>query len=168
MALRGGALAGQLATGDAEALARWCRAVVGRKGIICFASPTRQVAVAHPSHYYGWMLRGEALFQALEPSHPLAGALPIGDRRCGFETFPHTITWHLRGGDANATQKRRQRRELLQQAGLDLARLTSIDWIDAALCALTAQHAASGGECVAYGEPDTGWIVVPGRRKLWR
>ncbi|MEA5443464.1 DUF429 domain-containing protein [Cyanobium gracile] len=188
VALTGGAYAAQLATSDAEALAHWCRSVVqasvtaidapcrwstdGRarpcerelrlQGIICFASPTRQAAVAHPSGYYDWMLRGEALYRALEPSHPLATMLPIGAGPCCFETFPHAITWHLRGGNAQASQKRTQRRELLQQAGIDLAALTSIDWIDAALCALTAHHAASGGACVAYGEPETGWIVVPG------
>jgi predicted RNase H-like nuclease len=41
------------------------------------------------------------------------------------------------------------------------APLTSIDWIDAVLCALSAQIAAAGGGCVHYGEPQTGWIVVP-------
>lgn len=186
VALRDGTYATQLATGDAEALAHWCRSVVqarviaidapcrwsrdGRarpcerelrqQGIICFASPTRQVAASHPSGYYDWMLRGEALYRALEPAHPLATALPIVGPAC-FETFPHAITWHWRGGQANATQKRTQRRELLQQAGIDLAPLTSIDWIDAALCALAAHHTASGGPCIPYGEPETGWIVVP-------
>jgi putative intracellular protease/amidase len=52
-------------------------------------------------------------------------------------------------------------RELRRQAGLDPAPLTSIDWIDAGLCALAAHHAATGGECVTYGEAQTGWIVVP-------
>ncbi|MBM5823562.1 MAG: DUF429 domain-containing protein [Cyanobacteria bacterium K_Offshore_surface_m2_011] len=186
VALSGGAYAAQLATGDAEALAHWCRSVVRarviaidapcrwsvdgrarpcerelrRQGIICFASPTRQAAASHPSGYYDWMLQGEALYRALEPSHPLATALPIEGPAC-FETFPHAITWHRRGGNAQASRKRTQRRELLQQAGIDLAPLTSIDWIDAALCALTAHRATSGGACVAYGEPETGWIVVP-------
>ncbi|WP_254945151.1 DUF429 domain-containing protein [Cyanobium sp. AMD-g] len=188
VALTGGAYAAQLATSDAEALAHWCRSVVlasliaidapcrwsidGRarpcerelrqQGIICFASPTRQAAACHPSGYYDWMLQGEALYRALEPSHPLATALPIDGPGC-FETFPHAITWHLCGGQAQASQKRAQRRELLQQAGIDLAPLTSIDWIDAALCALTAWIVAAGGACVAYGEPQTGWIVVPGQ-----
>jgi predicted nuclease with RNAse H fold len=186
VALTGGAYAAQLATRDEQQLANWCRSVVqasviaidapcrwstdGRarpcewelrqQGIICFSSPTRQAAVAHPTGYYDWMLQGEALYRALEPSHPLATALPINGPGC-FETFPHAITWHLRGGQAQASQKRTQRRVLLQQAGIDLAPLTSIDWIDAALCALTAHHAASGGACVHYGEPETGWIVVP-------
>jgi hypothetical protein len=104
VALTGGTYAAQLATADAEELAHWCRSVVqarviaidapcrwsvdGRarpcerelrqQGIICFASPTRQAAAAHPTDYFGWMLRGEALYQALAPSHPLAAALPIG------------------------------------------------------------------------------------------
>lgn len=186
VALTGGAYAAQLATSDPEALALWCRSEVqarviaidapcrwsrdGRarpcerelrqQGIICFASPTRQTAASHPSGYYNWMLQGEALYQALEASHPLISRLPIEGPAC-FETFPHAITWHLRGGNAQAAQKRTQRRELLQQAGIDLAALTSIDWIDAALCALTAHHAASGGACVHYGESETGWIVVP-------
>jgi predicted nuclease with RNAse H fold len=190
VALSGGAYSGQLATADVQDLAHWCRSVVQarviaidapcrwsadgrarpcerelrRQGILCFASPTRQAAAAHPTDYYGWMLRGEALYQALEPSHPLFTAPPIGGQRCCFETFPHAITWHLRGGLAQAAHKRSQRRTLLLQAGIDLAPLTSIDWIDAALCALAAHHAAAGGPCVHYGEAQTGWIVVPSQR----
>ncbi len=189
VALTGGAYAAQLATSDAEAFAQWCRSEVqasviaidapcrwsrnGRarpcerelrqQGIICFASPTRQAAVAHPTGYYDWMLQGEALYQALEASHPLIAHLPMDGPGC-FETFPHAITWHLRGGQAQASRKRTQRRELLQHAGIDLAPLTNIDWIDAALCALTAHHASSGSACVHYGEPETGWIVVPSAR----
>lgn len=187
VALRDGAWAAQLASADVQQLRHWCvdrmRAQViaidapcrwstdGRarpcerqlrqQGIVCFASPTRAAAAAHPGNYFGWMLRGEALYQALAPSHPLATTLPIAGQRCCFETFPHAITWQLRGGQAEAARKRVQRRELLAQAGLELHHFTSIDWIDAALCALAAQHAATGGACLHYGEPPTGWIVVP-------
>ena len=115
---------------------------------------------ANGSCYYGWMLQGEALFQDLEPSHPLLTALPITGPGC-FETFPHAITWHLRGGDATAANKRAQGSELLEQAGIDLASLTSIDRVDAALCALAAHHAAVGRACHPYGEANSGWIVVP-------
>ena len=90
---------------------------------------------ANGSCYYGWMLQGEALFQNLEPSHPLLTALPITGPGC-FETFPHAITWHQRGGHATAANKLAQGSELLEQAGIDLASLTSIDRIDAALCCL--------------------------------
>lgn len=186
VALRGGAYAGQLASRDVNELAHWCRNVVQasviaidapcrwssdgcarpcerqlmQEGIMCFASPSRQVAITHPTNYYGWMLQGEKLYQALEASHPLLCRLPIAGPAC-FETFPHAITWHLRGGQAQAAQKRTQRRELLQQAGIDLAPLTSIDRIDAALCALTAQHAAAGADYVSFGEPESGLIIVP-------
>jgi predicted nuclease with RNAse H fold len=191
VALTAGSYAAQLVTADAQALAHWCRSLIGAHlvaidapcrwstdgrsrpceralnaaGIRCFASPSRAAALGHPTNYYGWMLQGEALYQQLETSHPLLRALPPPGRppsapAC-FETFPHAITWQLRGGQASAAHKRSQRTELLLQAGIDQAPLTSIDLIDAALCALAAHHLASGHPCQAYGEPTTGLIVVP-------
>jgi predicted nuclease with RNAse H fold len=186
VALTAGAYAAQLATPHERELAHWCRSVIGASliaidapcrwstdgkarpcelalnaaGIRCFASPSREAALAHPSDYYGWMLQGEALYRELEASHPLLPGLAPRGAAC-FETFPHAITWQLRGGQASAAHKRSQRSELLQQAGIDTASLTSIDWIDAALCALSAHHLASGLPCRAYGEPASGLIVVP-------
>jgi predicted RNase H-like nuclease len=49
----------------------------------------------------------------------------------------------------------------LAQAGIDLTELTNIDLVDAALCALTAYRAATGRECMSFGEPNTGLIIVP-------
>lgn len=186
VALTGGTYAGQLASRDVHELSHWCQAVMqarliaidapcrwsadGRarpcerqlnaRGIRCFATPTRALAVAHPTDYYGWMLQGEALYAALEPSHPLLRGLPPSRPAC-FETFPHAISWQLLGGQASARDKRRQRRALLVQAGLDPAPFTSIDRIDAALCALAAHQLASGGPCLSCGEPDSGLIVLP-------
>lgn len=145
VALTGGTTTNQLVTADVAALRDWClnthNALViaidapcrwshdgrmracerelMRPGMHCFASPSRERAVQHPSNYYGWMLRGEALYQSLEPSHPLCTTHPIHGERCCLETFPHAITWHLRGGNAQARQKRTQRRDLLKQAGID-------------------------------------------------
>jgi predicted nuclease with RNAse H fold len=206
VALSAGAYAGQLVTPEVGELAHWCRSVIGAQliaidapsrwssdgrarpcerelnaaGIRCFASPSREAALGHPSNYFGWMLRGEALYRELAASHPPLAALPPGglppidqppaglaprelaaSAPACFETFPHAITWQLRGGQANAAHKRHQRSELLRQAGLDPAPLTSIDLIDAALCALAAHHLASGRPCRAYGEAATGLIVVP-------
>ena len=122
VALSDGAYTSQLATADVESLRDWClnemKAQViaidapcrwstnGRmrtcerelmqRGIHCFASPTREQAIRHPSDYYGWMLRGEALYRALEPSHPICTALPVAGEHCCMETFPHAITWYLR------------------------------------------------------------------------
>jgi len=191
VALTGGAYAARLGTSELQELAHWCRTVIGAQliaidapcrwssdgrarpcerelnavGIRCFASPSRTAALSHPSNYYGWMLQGEALYRELEASHPLLSGLPApglqaSDTAC-FETFPHAIAWHLRGGNADARQKRPQRRALLEQAGVDTAALTSIDWIDAALCALAAHQLASGQPSRAYGEPASGLIVVP-------
>ena len=144
-----------------EGRRRPCERDMGQLGIDCFATPTLAQAERHPSNYYGWMLRGAALVQALETSHPLLTSLTRTDLRSCFETFPHAITWHGRGGNAQARQKRAQRLALLQQAGIDTNPLSSIDLIDAALCALTAHHLASGQPCRAYGEPNSGLIVVP-------
>ena len=80
-----------------------------------------------------------------------------------FETFPHAITCHLRNGEARARQKRPQRMALLAKAGIGTAPLTSIDLIDTVLCAFAAHLVASGATCLAFGEPDTGLIVVPER-----
>ncbi|MEB3200366.1 MAG: DUF429 domain-containing protein [Synechococcaceae cyanobacterium] len=186
VALQAGAYRGQRVTADPLELARWCREEIGARliaidapcrwsadgrarpcerqlnarGIRCFASPSRAAAVAHPSDYYGWMLQGEALYRELETSHPLLGALPPAGPAC-FETFPHAITWQLRGGEASAAHKRPQRLALLQQAGLDPTPFRSMDLIDAALCALAAHHLASGGACLACGEPESGLIVLP-------
>ncbi|MEB3184208.1 MAG: DUF429 domain-containing protein [Cyanobacteriota bacterium] len=191
VALSAGAYAGQLATTEVQELAHWCRALIGARliaidapcrwstdgrarpceralngaGIRCFASPSREAALKHPSNYFGWMLQGEALYRELESSHPLLGNLPPAgsppSAPACFETFPHAITWHLRGGQAQARRKRSERLALLQQAGIDTTRLSSIDRIDAALCALAAHLLASGHPCRAYGEPTSGWILVP-------
>lgn len=186
VALRQGAYAGQLASGDVQELSQWCRLQMRAQliaidapsrwsaddrarpcerelnalGIRCFASPTRAVALAHPSDYYGWMLQGEALYAALEPSHPLLLGLPPSGPAC-FETFPHAITWMLLGGQARAAEKSRQRRTLLQRFGIDTTPLTSIDRIDAALCALAAHQVGIGGDCQVCGEAESGLIVVP-------
>jgi predicted RNase H-like nuclease len=39
--------------------------------------------------------------------------------------------------------------------------LVSIDWIDAALCAVVAAMAAAARPLKIYGEEHTGYIIVP-------
>jgi len=191
VALTGAAYAGQLVIADVQELAYWCRSVV-RASVIaidapcrwsadgcsrpaerqlmaeripCFSSPSRQRAIEHPTNYYGWMLRAEALYQALVPSHPLLTALPAGGTRRCFESFPHAITWQLHKAlglpPPQARRKVQERRALLQRLGLDCRPFTNIDWIDAALCAVAAQQLAIGGECRVDGEPVGGALIVP-------
>lgn len=190
VAITGGDFSRRIATKNVKELSRWCRETVRaqviavdapcgwsheghsrpaerelmQKGIWCFSTPTREKAVGHFTNYFGWMLRGEELFRVLDEDFPLCPDLPVAGRTCSFETFPHAITWHLRGGNADASQKRSQRKALLAQAEIDLTKLSNIDLVDAALCALTAYHAATGRECMSFGEPNTGLIIVPARQ----
>jgi predicted nuclease with RNAse H fold len=190
VALEDGRYRERLATTEISELATWCvetlRATViavdapcrwstnktGRpaerelmqQGIWCFSTPTSDTAhKPHPTDYYDWMLRGEALYEALRATHPVCKSWPARKRRCCFETFPHAITWHLRGGNADAKQKRTQRRELLKRHGIATEELTNMDWVDAALCAVTAHLAASRERLAAFGEAQTGLIIVPAR-----
>lgn len=186
VALTGGEYSGKCSTKDIAQLVDWCRHVEGfliavdapcrwskdgrarpaerelmAQGIWCFSTPTRQCAIEHPKNHYGWMLRGEEIFEALAPSHPICINPTSLYTPCCIETFPHAVTWHLAGGMANAKEKRTQRKSLLTDAGIDLAELTNIDLVDAAICALTARCVASGGKIVYYGEANTGYIIVP-------
>ncbi|MFZ9920419.1 MAG: DUF429 domain-containing protein [Terrimicrobiaceae bacterium] len=190
VAMTDGVYAAHHSAKDAQEIGRWCRETVRarviaidapcrwsldgrsrpaereliRKGILCFSTPTRDNALNHPRNYFGWMLQGEALFQELETDFPLCRELPISQGRCCFETFPHAITWHFQGGHADARLKRYERRGLLERAGTNSDALRNIDLVDAALCALTAFHAASGAKCLSFGEPETGLIIVPSSR----
>lgn len=58
-----------------------------------------------------------------------------------------------------AKQKRTDRPRLLRKAGLSIYSLSNIDLVDAALCALTAQHLLA---CTfkTYGDVQEGFIVV--------
>jgi predicted nuclease with RNAse H fold len=187
VAITDGDYSSHLATKDVQELSHWCREAVRarviaidapchwsndghsrlaerelmKKGIWCFSTSTRAKAMEHPTNHFGWMLRGEDLYRALADDFPVCTNVSAAGEKCCFETFPHAIAWHLRGGNAVASQKRKQRRALLEEAGIDLSNLTNIDLIDAALCALTAYRATTGGECVSFGEPNTGLIIVP-------
>jgi predicted RNase H-like nuclease len=61
---------------------------------------------------------------------------------------------------ASAKRKRQQRSQLLEDAGIVTCHLKSIDGVDTALCALTAQFLLQGKTHV-YGDAESGYIVVP-------
>ncbi|MFM0223554.1 DUF429 domain-containing protein [Paraburkholderia dipogonis] len=134
---------------------------LAQRRIFSFATPTRELAVASKSGFYGWMFNGERVYQAFVPHFPLFNNEgEMGDRVC-FETFPHAITSALlRTEVASAKQKRTQRREILEDAGIETTSLKSIDEVDAAVCALTANFLLKG-RVVAYGDELGGFIVVP-------
>ena len=189
--LEGSRVVDQLNTSDPEALARWCLraeriaidapcgwALPGERsrlcerqlaaqGVRCFATPTREAALANRSNFYGWVLRGEALYQALQRYRvPIARDAQALAGRCCFESFPHGITVSLSPQiEVKAAFKLEQRSALLERFGVSLSGLSSIDWIDAAVCALAGQHIAKGAEAEIYGEPEGGLLVLPGRTR---
>lgn len=134
---------------------------LAKERISSFPTPTREVAGVHPKGNYDWMFAGEALYSALAATHPLyRGEVPVRTP-ASFETFPQAAACALAGERVSAKEKGTVRRELLSRAGLDIAQLTNIDWVDAALCALTAAYLVNG-DVRTYGEAETGTIVVPG------
>jgi predicted nuclease with RNAse H fold len=183
VALRDGRLHAQTTHTDPVALAGWCvtqaASIVAvdapcrwrpvdrprsaeqslrAAGIHCFATPTE--AGARRTAFHAWMLAGAALYRALEPHFPLYDRTAASALRCCVETFPHAIACALAGRVLRAGDKRRDRAQLLTRAGLDTRTLTTIDALDAALCALAAQHLAKGTHR-AHGECLDGFIIVP-------
>lgn len=187
VALRDGRLVGTCVTSDPGEVVAWCRKLNARSvgvdapcrwsrtggarpceralaagGLHAFATPSRAVGERHP--FYRWMRNGMELFRLLMPHYRLFdGNPPAAGRRC-CETFPHAVACALAGKILPAAQKRRDRPRLLRRAGLALVSLTSIDLIDAALCALTARHLLAG-TVSTYGDAGEGFIVVPKVRR---
>jgi predicted nuclease with RNAse H fold len=138
---------------------RHAERVLAKQRIFSFATPTRERATE--SKFYDWMFSAERVYNAFVERFPLfKGAQETGERIC-FETFPHAITCALLGRDvASAKRKQTQRRRILEDAGIETTSLRSIDKVDAALCALTANFLLEG-RVVAYGDEPGGFVVVP-------
>lgn len=134
---------------------------LARERIFSFSTPTRERAESSPSDFYGWMFNGERVYQALAATHPLQAEAKYDGGHVCFETFPHAVTCALLGTNvASARRKRVQRRQLLDNMGVDTRSLTSIDAIDATLCAVTAEYLLRG-LTRAYGDVEGGYIFVP-------
>lgn len=141
--------------------ARCCERQLMKEGIWCFSTPSRGKAVAHPTGHYDWMLAGADLFEELSPFYQLFDGRPcLITEPVVFETFPQAVACALAGSVVSAKQKRSVRSRLLNLAGIQVDQLSSIDYIDAALCALAAQRLVER-RVRAYGELKTGFIVVP-------
>jgi predicted nuclease with RNAse H fold len=129
-------------------------------GISSFSTPTEEKAAEHP--FYTWMLAGMKLYAALRPTHPVYDGTPRTSQVC-FETFPQAVACALAGEVVSAKEKNLVRRGLLRRWGLDPALLTSIDEVDAALCAIAAD-AFFRDRFHGYGDPAGGFIIVPSDR----
>ncbi len=118
---------------------------LARERISCFSTPTQARAEASTSGFYEWMFNGLRVYRAFEATHPVRDRRAHEEARECIETFPHAIACALLGRDAvSAKLKRVQHRALLERLGLYVARLTSIDTLDAALCAYTARLYVEG------------------------
>jgi predicted nuclease with RNAse H fold len=145
-------------TGRSRAAERELRAA----GIQAFATPTLAVATAKP--FYRWMLNGADLYLALARHYALYEGGEPAARIC-LETYPQAVACALATRVLRARDKRANRRAVLSQAGIDIRRLTNIDYLDAALCAVAACYARAG-HYRAYGNGGEGRIYVPGRRAI--
>ena len=77
-----------------------------------------------------------------------------------IETFPHAVTCALAGSVIPASPKGLVRRRSLRDLSFDVGMLATIDFVDAALCAMTAQQFRMG-MTIAFGDEQEGFIVVP-------
>jgi predicted nuclease with RNAse H fold len=129
--------------------------------IWCFSTPTLRAAQTHPNNHFGWMLRGAELFEELEKYYELfRGNGSSKLMSICFETYPQAIACALAGEVISTKRKATVRKSLLAREGVRTNGLANVDSVDAALCALTALRFLHN-RTKAYGEPDTGLIVVP-------
>ena len=126
--------------------------------IPCFATPSRETAETHP--FYSWMRNGMSLYERLSAHYPLFDGSAVTAEQVCFETFPQAIACVLAGKRLSAKNKRSNRREQLEAAGIGTAPLGSIDFIDAALCALVA-HRYLLGKAQKLGDLAEGYIILP-------
>ncbi len=129
------------------------------KRISTFATPTRASALAHQKGFYEWVFNGEKLYFALKRRYRLFEGELREEPIC-FETFPHAIVCALAGRVVPAKPKTSRRCEALRALGYDVSLLRNIDFVDAALCAVTAERFRIR-RTMNFGTRDEGIIVVP-------
>lgn len=133
-----------------------------KHGMRCFYTPTRTLAAK--SHFYDWVFNGERLYQAL--------GLPIfmggpNQNPCLIETFPHgiqiSLCAHNQAASLEGSKLSVRKNTLEVKANYDTSQLKSIDFIDAALCAVTADYFVKH-QYIAYGCQTDGFIIMPNKR----
>ncbi|MDR5805498.1 DUF429 domain-containing protein [Caballeronia sp. LZ001] len=145
----------------AEGVGRTAERQLARERISCFSTPTLERAESNPSGFFDWMINGARVYDAFANTHPILETNRYSGKAVAIETFPHATTCALLGREvASAKLKRVQRRRLLEDLGFETTRLKSIDFVDAALCAVTAQRFVEGNTR-AFGDEAGGFIVVP-------
>ena len=129
-------------------------------GIIqCFKTPTRKRAQDTKSGFYGWVFNGERLYRELAHHYALFDGQHLKPPTV-LETFPHAVVCALAGRVVAAKPKATTRHQSLRDQGYDVAGLRNIDFVDAALCAHTAE-AFRTDRWRMFGAKEEGFIVVP-------
>ncbi len=132
---------------------------LARAGIQSFYTPTRERAAQTPG-FYGWIFAGERVYAAVRSTHPLyAGQGSIWAK--SMEVFPNATTRMLTGRRPPLGEsKSAWRRQLLDAQGVDQTRLSNLDFVDAALCALTGLYALDG-DYQPFGDAEEGILITP-------
>ena len=130
-----------------------------KAGMRCFYTPTRKLA--EKSHFYDWVFNGEQIYQHLQLPIYLGGEY---QHACCIETFPHAIQkmlWLKDGIDLpNESKSKLRRSTLSDRLCYDISHLDSIDFVDAALCAVAGDYFQKN-QFSAYGCELEGFIVLP-------
>ena len=128
--------------------------------IQCFKTPMRERADRQGLNgFYGWVFNGEKLYQQLAFHYRLFDGMRRDDLVV-LETFPHAVVCALAKKVVTAKKKVAIRRKALCDRGYDISMLPNIDYVDAALCALTAE-AFLKDRWQCFGNKQEGFIVVP-------
>ena len=141
-----------------EGRSRLTERILAERNIRTFATPTRARGKGNP--FYDWMEVGFRVFRAAaRAGFPRYTA---GDPRgTAIEVFPHASATVLRGFlRPKGIGKKTWRESILVAQGVRTDRLTSMDLIDAGLCALSGLLALQGKR-FAPGDPKEGVIVLP-------
>lgn len=143
---------------SASGRARTCERELAALGVSVFSTPSRAIGEVHA--FYRWMVNGTALYTSLLSHYRLYDGQCPGVYPFCFETFPQAIACALAGKPLSAKHKRADRVRLLKSARIATKSLTAIDHVDAALCAVAAQHVLAG-TFTALGEAGEGFILLP-------
>ena len=132
--------------------------VLAASGIRSFATPSDPRMAEHT--FYQWMKVGFRCFR-LSARHGFPRYRKGPVKGAAMEVFPHPSATVLSGLlPPSGVSKRAWRHQVLEQAGVAVEHLRSLDQADAALAALTGIRALSR-EFMALGDPEEGVIVLP-------
>ncbi len=133
-------------------------------GIHMFSTPCDPAVLSRP--FYGWMRVGFQVFdEADKAGYPRFLGTGSVYRRA-FEAFPHATAVALTGTLPPPGWARRQsgkrawRESSLRRQGIDPSPLSSLDQVDAALCAVTGLWALTG-RAAFFGTPGEDALAVP-------